>query len=367
MRTKLKLISCVAVSFVLISLAFKCICTSLVSAGVGRSNAALAAAALAMPDGGYRMVTPYNTDATENQNNTYHTTTVSTEETTTQSTTATIDETVFTEDPALFADDVQLPVFETRYTEGDTGCDNFYIKNATAYTGDFGGYLRRPLPFDFENNKEKVQVLIVHTHSCESYITYDNGYYHESFYPRSEDKEKNMIRVGRAVAEGLEAQGIGVVHAQEIHDSPAYNGAYYRSYDTIMKYIEEYPDIKVVLDLHRDSISYGSGQGKAKPTFTYNGIKAAQIMIMAGYDPDGYYDFPRWEENLTFALKLQKTCEDMYPGMTRPLYFGNFVYNMNVNTGSLLIEVGTDVNTLSEAVHTGKLLSNVLARVLQTG
>ena len=56
----------------------------------------------------------------------------------------------------------------------------------------------------------------------------------------------------------------------------------------------------------------------------------------------------------------------MYPGMTRPLYFGNFVYNMNLNTGSMLIEVGTDANTLEEAVFTGGLLGNVLAEVLQS-
>ena len=130
--------------------------------------------------------------------------------------------------------------------------------------------------------------------------------------------------------------------------------------------MEEYPDIKVVLDIHRDSISSGETGGKVKPVFYVDGKKAAQIMIMAGYDPDGSLEYPFWEDNLTFALKIQKKAEDMYPGMTRPLYFGNFVYNMNLNTGSLLIEVGTDANTLEEAVFTGGLFGNVLAEVLQS-
>lgn len=52
--------------------------------------------------------------------------------------------------------------------------------------------------------------------------------------------------------------------------------------------------------------------------------------------------------------------------MTRPLYFGDFAYNMNVNNGSLLIEVGTDMNTLEEAKYTGELLGKVLAKVLQS-
>ena len=130
--------------------------------------------------------------------------------------------------------------------------------------------------------------------------------------------------------------------------------------------MEKYPNIKVILDIHRDSIGYGGEQGKTKPTFTFDGKKAAQIMIMSGYDGTGEYNFPFWEENLVFALKLQKTAEDMFPGMTRPLYFGNFAYNMNVNNGSLLIEVGTDMNTLEEAKYTGELLGKVLAKVLQS-
>ena len=49
----------------------------------------------------------------------------------------------------------------------------------------------------------------------------------------------------------------------------------------------------------------------------------------------------------------------------RPLNFGQFTYNMNVNSGSLLLEVGTDANTLDEALRSGKMLGNALSRVLQ--
>ena len=54
----------------------------------------------------------------------------------------------------------------------------------------------------------------------------------------------------------------------------------------------------------------------------------------------------------------------MYPGMTRPMYFGEVKYNMNLTHGSVLIEVGTDMNTLDEAVYSGSLLGDVLAKVL---
>lgn len=264
----------------------------------------------------------------------------------------------------LHEDEAHLPVITSQYGESGVSCSNFYIKDTVGAGTDFETLLELPLGFEFENTAEP-QVLIFHTHTTESYLEYDEGYYHESFYPRTQDNSKNMISVGEMLAESLESQGIGVIHATQVHDYPEYTGAYDRSWETITEYVEEYPSIKVVLDLHRDSIA-GDGGSKIKPTFEVNGEKAAQIMIMAGYDPLNEMGFPDWEYNLRFALKLSEYAEKMYPGMTRPLYFGHFAYNMPITRGSLLIEVGTDVNTVYEAQYTGKLLGNVLAKVLQS-
>ncbi|MBQ8795745.1 MAG: stage II sporulation protein P [Clostridia bacterium] len=321
-----------------------------------KQNLTLAAAAFVMPERGLRArTTPaVATPDSEKTQPTESSTLPATDD----------EETQPTEAVDLHEDEVHLPVITSQFGESGVSCDNFYIKDTVGEDTDFETILNLPLGFEFERNN-KVQVLIFHTHTTESYLEYDQGYYHESFYPRSEDESKNMVSVGREIAKSLEAQGIGVVHATEVHDSPEYNGAYYRSWDTIEKYMEKYPDIKVVLDIHRDSIA-GEGGAKVKPTFEVQGKKAAQIMIMAGCDPNGEYDFPDWEYNLRFALKLQQYAEDMYPGMTRPLYFGYFSYNMPISRGGLLIEVGTDVNTVSEAQYTGKLLGNVLAKVLQS-
>lgn len=319
-----------------------------------RQDLTLAAAAFMMPEAGVRVLAT-DTEASPDAENTEPHTTV----------TATADApTKPTEPVDLHEDEVHYPVITSQYGESGVACDNFYIKDSVGAGTDFSGLLEMPLGFEFAKTDE-VQVLIFHTHTTESYLEYDEGYYHESFYPRSEDSSKNMVSVGAQIAESLRAQGIGVIHATEVHDSPEYTGAYDRSWETISKYMEQYPSIKVVLDIHRDSIAGDSGS-KVKPTFEADGRKAAQIMIMAGCDLSGEYGFPDWEYNLRFALKLQNTAEEMYPGMTRPLYFGNFAYNMPISRGSLLIEVGTDVNTVSEAQYTGKLLGNVLAKVLQT-
>ena len=118
------------------------------------------------------------------------------------------------------------------------------------------------------------------------------------------------------------------------------------SVDTVYKNLEKYPDIKVVIDLHRDAI--GTDENKVKPVFTYNGKKGAQIMILAGCDTDGERGFDCWEENLNFALKIQDKAETLYPDMTRPLNFDYFAYNEYVCNGSLLIEVGTESNSIDE-------------------
>ncbi len=259
-------------------------------------------------------------------------------------------------------DEEKYDITEKQYTGYGTEYDNFYVQNKTDYPLDIGKLLQEPLGFETKNNGD-IEVLIMHTHTCESYLDADEGYFYESFYPRCTDNTFNITQVGDAIENSLKEQGIGVIHDRTVHDYPSYNGSYERSRQTIDSYIEKYPSIKVVLDIHRDAL--GSETNKIKPTFVYDGKKAAQIMIMSGYD-DGTMDFPGWNENLRFALRLQSQTETMYPGMTRPLDFGYFTYNMNVNSGSLLVEFGTDANTLDEAVYSGKLFGYSLAKVLQS-
>ena len=193
-------------------------------------------------------------------------------------------------------------------------------------------------------------------------MTEDLGYYPADFYPRTTDNQYNVTRVGNAIAEKLTAAGIGVVHDMTVHDNPSYNGSYTRSEATIQKNLQQYPSIQVVLDIHRDALG-NEESGKTKPVFVVDGKKAAQIMIVSGYN-NSANKFPDWQYNMSFALKLQQAAENRYPGMTRPLNFTSMQYNMYLTHGSLLIEVGTDANTLDEAVYSGSLLGDVLVDVL---
>lgn len=254
-------------------------------------------------------------------------------------------------------------IIETQFGASGTKFENFCFNNKTNREINIGNELNSSPEISIKKDSSP-EVLIVHTHTCESFMDKDQGFYYNSFYPRTENRNYNIVQVGKSIMHSLVSNGIGVVHDISYHDTPSFSGSYKRSSETIDRNLEKFPSIKVILDIHRDSID--SGGKKIKPTFTFNGRKGAQIMILSGYDADGSKGFPDWEYNLRFALKLQKTAETLYPGITRPLCFGNFRYNMYKTHASTLIEVGSEANTLAEAVYTGALVGDALAKVLST-
>lgn len=235
------------------------------------------------------------------------------------------------------------------------------VKNRTGVDIDFNSLLDKPLDFKVNKNSTQPQVLIYHTHTSEGYLDENVDYCYESYYSRTQNNDFNVVAVGEAIARTLEKNGIRTLHDSTVHDS-TYNGAYYRSAATAGSDMDEYGEISVVLDIHRDAI--GTDEYKVKPVFGYNGRQAAQIMILSGCDYYNEMDFPDWEKNLSLALKLQSAAEQSFPGMTRPLNVDYFSYNEPLCPGSLLIEVGAEGNSIDEAVYSGELLGEALAKAL---
>lgn len=208
---------------------------------------------------------------------------------------------------------------------------------------------------------EKPQVLIMHTHTTETYEPYVRDSFDPSFNYRTTDSRKNVIAVGEAIAEKLRAAGIVTIHDETIHDYPSYTGAYERSAETVKSILEENPSIRVVLDIHRDAI--GTETSITQPIVEINGKESAQVMIISGCD-DGTMDMPNYLFNFRFACRLQEQIESMYPGLARPVLFDYRRYNQDLTTGSLLIEVGSHGNTFEQAVYAGSLLGDALTEVL---
>ncbi len=214
-------------------------------------------------------------------------------------------------------------------------------------------------------DKSKPAVLIFHTHTTETYQITDRGFYSEDFKPRSNDPSLNTVRVGTAIKEELEKAGYTVIHDTTIYDYK-YNGAYTRSREAVSKHLEEHPEIQIVLDVHRDAIELNDGT-KIKPVCEIDGKKCAQIMIISGCQEsgNGITGFDDWRQNLTFAVQLQDKLEENFEGITRPLYFSPRKYNMDMSHCSVLLEMGSDANTLEEAVYAGKCLGVALADLMK--
>lgn len=235
---------------------------------------------------------------------------------------------------------------------------NILIKNITeSQNVDIKSILSESL--DLEIDKSKPAVLIFHSHTSESYELSENAEYYEDETFRSNNELLNVVRVGTEITNYLEKMGYTVIHDKTIHDD-SYNDSYPHSRKTIESILKENPQIEIVIDIHRDSIDIDSG-AKIRPVSVINGKKAAQMMIIAGTEEGKITDFPDWEENLRFAVHLQKKCEDMFPGIMRPILFTQKKYNMDITHFSLLIEMGSEVNTLEEACYSGRILASVLA------
>lgn len=208
------------------------------------------------------------------------------------------------------------------------------------------------------------QVLLVHTHTTEGYADSDKDWYDKNVNPRTTDKSESVVAVADEIEKKLNAAGIKTLHVTTYHDYPEYTGAYNRARETIKSYLAKYPSIEMVIDVHRDAMTQDDGT-KIKPTVTINGKKAAQVMIISGCDNDGTLNFSGWRNNLAMAVQLQKQLADDYEGLARPLYFAPYRYNMDLTPNSLLIEFGTDVNTLGEAKYSGQMVGEALVKVLE--
>lgn len=238
-----------------------------------------------------------------------------------------------------------------------------YMKNSTGTSVNIKQLLYKKLDFKIEKNSSP-QVLIIHTHTTETFMQKEADYYTADDKARTTDNNKNMAKIGSIIAKKLNDNGIKTIHDTTKHDYPEYTGSYSRAAKTITSYLKKYPSIKIVLDLHRDSVS--AEGGKAKLVTQINGKNAAQVMLVMGSQTGGITGFPNWKENLSLAFKLQQTIEAKYPTLARPLMLASKKYNESLSKGSLLIEFGTEANTLSEAAYSAELVGNSLVSLLNT-
>lgn len=229
------------------------------------------------------------------------------------------------------------------------------IRNQCGYDADVSAMLLSELQWDLTKNGPAV--LIVHTHATESYTKTAGNPYTESSAYRTLDTQYNMVSIGSRIAEALRAGGIEVIHDTTLHDHPSYTAAYGNSRAAIEDYLQQYPSIRVVLDIHRDAADLEAGQLTTEAVV--DGKHSSQLMMVVGTDANGLYH-PSWTENMALAIKLTALLEKRWPGLTRPISFRSQRFNQDLSTGAMLVEVGAAGDSHEQALTAADALAEGL-------
>lgn len=236
--------------------------------------------------------------------------------------------------------------------------NQFYIVDAStrAVKSLFDGMELLQTDMTVEKNLDEPQILIYHTHSLEAFSNSKEGV-----------EEDTIVGVGNYLTSLLtEKYGYQVLHDKTAYDINAYgygdrDNAYQRATKGLERILEAYPSIEIIIDLHRDS---------REMTIAHVGDKeVAQIMLFNGlcrnvYGPYLSYTNAYLSENLAFSLQMRLMGESLYPGVMRRVYLKSDQYNMHYRPHSLLVEVGTEQNTIQQAKNAMDIFADILNEVL---
>lgn len=237
---------------------------------------------------------------------------------------------------------------------GYTVVRGVYIKNSSGKALDAAALEQGG--FAAKRQEAAPQVLIIHTHGSEAYSPPPGQSYVSTGKYRTSDTSQSVVRVGDEIAAVLSAYGLSVVHDRTLYDDPLYDGAYQRSAEGIAGYLEKYPSLTYVLDIHRDAVE--DAKGNQYKLITKEDPHCAQISFIMGSNND------HWQENLKLAIAAAAQISALSPTAMRPITLRSSNYNQHLTTGSLLVEVGTAGNSLEEAITAGRLFARGLAQAI---
>ena len=230
------------------------------------------------------------------------------------------------------------------------------LRGSCSYEVDKAELLLRPLDWP---DTPGPKVLIIHSHSCESYTQSEGHTYVPDANFRTLELSCNMIAVGDALAEALGKLGIELIHDRSLNDYPSYNRSYAVAREKIAAYLEQYPSIVMVLDLHRDAL-----EQPVRETVERDGQTLAPLMLVVGTD-EGGLRHPHWQANLSCALKLQALGNRDAPSLFKRISFRASRFNGDMSPGALIVEVGSTENTLEEACASMPYLARYVEALLR--
>lgn len=197
-------------------------------------------------------------------------------------------------------------------------------------------------------------VYIYNTHQLEGYSATNFEEYNIT---------PNVLMASYLLKEKLNKAGIPtIVETSNITDflnlnNWNYSYSYQASKFFITDTLNQYPNLKLLIDLHRDAIP------KQASTTTINGKNYAKVLFVVGMEHENA------EANLALANLLNSKIKEKYPTLSRGVMTKegpgvNGIYNQNLSPNSVLIECGGNENSIDEVMNTIEVLSVIIKEYL---
>ena len=203
---------------------------------------------------------------------------------------------------------------------------------------------------DLAKAAAEIRVAVYCTHSSETYTSY-------SGQPKVYGELGGIYQAAHAFADTLQAEGVGVLVNETIHDWPDWNKAYANSLATAEGLLAAYPNLQVLIDWHRDA-----GVSREASVVDINGRTAARIMLVCGSAQR--YENPNWQSNRDFMQRLGDKMDELYPGLLRRISVQAGRYNQHIFDHAILVEMGSTENNIEEVEYAATLLAEAMRQVL---
>jgi len=214
---------------------------------------------------------------------------------------------------------------------------------------------------DIELAGDGPHILIYHTHTTESFRMNFDGEYTETTSWRTKDENYNVVGLGKLLMQELSNKyGYNVIHDKTNHEPPKLSTSYSRSLVTMENYEDEYKDLRVYIDVHRDAADV---ENDVDDVVYIDGVRCAKVMFVVGTGKD-FSKKPEWEKNYRLALAITNELNQITPNFAKPIRLKDGRYNQHLSDACLLVEIGHNANTYTDAKNTIPYLAKAIDNVL---
>lgn len=206
-----------------------------------------------------------------------------------------------------------------------------------------------------EEVNKNMNIILFHTHGTEAYKEFAKKNY------RSDNVKNNIVGIGGIIAKNLKNYGLNINHLTEYNDIPSYNLSYANSKKLVTKHLDAKKK-NLIIDIHRDGADAESDYEKILESATrvkINNEYIATFSIIIGGENENIEDLKK------IANTVKSVSDDLYPGLCRGVVIRDGAYfNQNISDYALLVEVGSNLNTIDEAKTTADFLSEILCNAI---